>query len=161
MEFNFPKKEGTGITKLIPQVQVEVQEVIVKLLVYNSDNRMSAGQALKHPAFKELREADKTFQDGPVNPQTSSQMSGMMRMTHRGAESMSQNSKSMTKISDNMSEGSYPQDSKKPIIVDKYKTTKGQSTDINAGLGGLKIDTSKNQTFNSELDDSVALNILN
>jgi hypothetical protein len=35
-------------------------------------------------------------------------MSAMMRLTHRGAESMSQNSKSMTKISDNMSEGNYP-----------------------------------------------------
>jgi renal tumor antigen len=47
MEFNFPKKEGTGIAKLIPHVPPEVTEVIVKLLVYNQDNRMSAGQALK------------------------------------------------------------------------------------------------------------------
>jgi renal tumor antigen len=43
MEFNFPKKEGTGIVKLIPHVQPDVQDIIVKLLVYNSDNRMSAG----------------------------------------------------------------------------------------------------------------------
>jgi serine/threonine protein kinase len=61
MEFNFPKKEGTGIAKLIPHVQPDVQDVIIKLLIYNSDNRMSAGQALKHPAFKELREADKSM----------------------------------------------------------------------------------------------------
>jgi hypothetical protein len=27
---------------------------------------MSAGQALKHPAFKELREADKTFIEAPI-----------------------------------------------------------------------------------------------
>lgn len=35
MEFNFPKKEGTGIAKLIPHVAPDVTEVIVKLLVYN------------------------------------------------------------------------------------------------------------------------------
>lgn len=66
MEFNFPKKEGTGITKLIPHVHPEVQEVIVKLLMYNSDNRMTANQALKHACFKELREADKSVNEpGP------------------------------------------------------------------------------------------------
>jgi len=29
---------------------------------------MTAGQALKHQAFKELREADKSFQEGAPNP---------------------------------------------------------------------------------------------
>lgn len=43
MEFNFPKKEGTGISKLIPHVSPDVQDVIIKMLIYNSDNRMSAG----------------------------------------------------------------------------------------------------------------------
>lgn len=101
MEFNFPKKEGTGIAKLIPHVSTEVQEVIVKLLIYNQDNRMTAGQALKHACFKEFREADKTMMQGdPLanvpNAQTTSQMSaggnaanGMMRLTQRGADSFS------------------------------------------------------------------------
>lgn len=65
MEFNFPKKEGTGIAKLIPHVSPDITEVIVKMLAYNGDHRMSAGQALKHPCFKELREADKSFTDIP------------------------------------------------------------------------------------------------
>lgn len=43
MEFNFPKKEGSGIVKLIPSASPEVADVITKLLVYNQDNRMSAG----------------------------------------------------------------------------------------------------------------------
>lgn len=43
MEFNFPKKEGTGIAKLIPNVSPDASEVIIKMLEYNSDNRMSAG----------------------------------------------------------------------------------------------------------------------
>ena len=50
----------------------------------------------------------------------------------------------MTKISDNMSEGNYPQDPKRAIQAEKYKTAKGQSTDINGGIGGLKIENSKN-----------------
>ncbi len=35
MEFNFPKKEGTGIAKLVPNMNPDAQEIIVKLLVYN------------------------------------------------------------------------------------------------------------------------------
>lgn len=35
MEFNFPKKEGTGIAKLIPHVSPDVADVIIKLLMYN------------------------------------------------------------------------------------------------------------------------------
>lgn len=84
MEFNFPKKEGTGIARLIPHVGADMQDVIVKLLIYNSDNRMSASQALKHPCFKELREADKSaMEPGPNQP--ISQM-GVMRPSQRGSD---------------------------------------------------------------------------
>jgi renal tumor antigen len=43
MELNFPKKEGTGIAKLIPHVSPDIVDCITKLLTYNYDNRMSAG----------------------------------------------------------------------------------------------------------------------
>jgi renal tumor antigen len=57
MEFNFPHvAEGTGIPKLIPHVSPEVTDLIIKLLVYNPDNRITASQAIKHPWFKELRD---------------------------------------------------------------------------------------------------------
>ena len=69
MEINFAKKEGTGIGKLIPNVSGDVQDVITKLLIYNADNRMSAGQALKHAYFKELREQDKSFQEAAPHAQ--------------------------------------------------------------------------------------------
>jgi len=59
MEFNFDKKIGSGIAKLIPNVSPDAQEVITKLLVYDNSNRMSAGWALKHVYFKDLREMDK------------------------------------------------------------------------------------------------------
>lgn len=136
MEFNFPKKEGSGILKLIPNISPDSTDVIVKLLVYNPDQRMSAGQALKHAYFRDLREQDKSVMDGIPpgmgggNQNTVSQLSGgVMRLTHRGADSMSQkrysllvNVSSISKFSDNISEGNYPDNKKKQI--DKYNTTK-------------------------------------
>jgi renal tumor antigen len=56
MEFDFPTVEGTGITKLIPHASIDLQDLIVKLLVYNPDNRITASQAIKHPWFKEIKE---------------------------------------------------------------------------------------------------------
>eukprot|EP00741_Cyanophora_paradoxa_P001772 tig00000073_g1718.t1 len=59
MDFNFPFKEGTGIAKLIPHASPECVELLQKLLAYNPDDRLSARQAIRHPYFRELREADK------------------------------------------------------------------------------------------------------
>jgi renal tumor antigen len=42
MEFDFPKNDGTGILKLLPNASEEVKDLIVKLLVYNPDNRITA-----------------------------------------------------------------------------------------------------------------------
>jgi renal tumor antigen len=35
MEFNFPKKEGTGIAKLAANISPDAIDVIVKMLSYN------------------------------------------------------------------------------------------------------------------------------
>ena len=43
MEFNFGQKSGSGIAKLIPNASPDAQEIIVKMLAYNMDHRMSAG----------------------------------------------------------------------------------------------------------------------
>jgi len=43
MEFNFPTiAEGTGLPKLIPHASPEVVDLILKLLIYNPDNRITA-----------------------------------------------------------------------------------------------------------------------
>lgn len=42
-------------------VSAEAQEIIVKLLTYDHTQRMSAGQALRHAYFKDLRDADKSL----------------------------------------------------------------------------------------------------
>lgn len=59
MDFDFPQKQGTGITKLLPHASPDALDLMQKLLIYNPDDRISAKQALRHPYFKEIRELDK------------------------------------------------------------------------------------------------------
>ena len=61
-DFNFPRSEGSGIAPLIPHASPECIDLIVQLLQYDPDARMSARQALRHPYFRELREQDKRQQ---------------------------------------------------------------------------------------------------
>ena len=59
MELNFPPKEGSGISKLIPHALEDCMDLIMKLLAYNPEDRLSARQALRHAFLKELRDMDK------------------------------------------------------------------------------------------------------
>uniref|UniRef100_A0A7S0CSC8 Protein kinase domain-containing protein n=1 Tax=Micromonas pusilla TaxID=38833 RepID=A0A7S0CSC8_MICPS len=59
MDFNFAPKSGSGIEKLIPHCAPECVDLITKLLAYDPDDRLSARQALRHPYFREIREAEK------------------------------------------------------------------------------------------------------
>lgn len=65
MELDFPPTEGTGILKLLPNGSEEVKDLIIKLLVYNPDNRITASQALKHPWFREIKEQEQMMKQGP------------------------------------------------------------------------------------------------
>ena len=58
MEFNFPPKKFQGIAKLIPHVSADCQDLIMKMLAYNADERYTSSQVVKHVYFKELREQD-------------------------------------------------------------------------------------------------------
>jgi len=59
LDFNFPYKRGSGLAKMIPFGSQDCRELILQLLVYDPDDRMSARQAVRHPFFKELRDAEK------------------------------------------------------------------------------------------------------
>lgn len=61
MNFNFPPKTGTGISKLLPHdhVSQECIELIELMCAYDPDERISSKQALRHPYFRQLRESDK------------------------------------------------------------------------------------------------------
>lgn len=59
IDFNFAHKEATPLAKLIAHASAECVDLITKLLAYNPDERMSARQALRHPLFRDIREAEK------------------------------------------------------------------------------------------------------
>lgn len=58
MEFNFPKKIGTGIKNLIPHASPECVDLIDQLLKYNPEERISSSDALKHIYFREFWDND-------------------------------------------------------------------------------------------------------
>lgn len=66
IDFNFPTKEGQPMAKLIPHCTADCIDVIVRLLAYDPDDRISARQAVKHPYFKDLRAAE--LKDKQANP---------------------------------------------------------------------------------------------
>ena len=81
-----------------------------------------------------------------------------MRLTNRGADSFSNNSKSMSKISDNDSQGSYHgiETKKKHNNIDKFRHTKQGQLGANSSVGGisdLKVDGGKNKTFHSDMEE--------
>merc|ERR1719506_3173434 len=59
MDFNFPSKEGSGIARLIPHVSHDCQDLILRLLAYNPEERLSACQALKSSYMRDLRDLEK------------------------------------------------------------------------------------------------------
>jgi renal tumor antigen len=56
MKLDFPAKKFVGIAKLIPHVSSDAQDLILKMLTYNADDRLTASQCLKHNYFKDLRD---------------------------------------------------------------------------------------------------------
>jgi renal tumor antigen len=68
MDFNFPEITGTGIDQLIPHVSSQAREVIGLMLAYDSEQRISAREALKHPYFDEQRQQEKPMRLMNVSP---------------------------------------------------------------------------------------------
>lgn len=58
-KFNFPAKTGGGIAKLLPQSSPECLDLLIGMLLYDPEARFSARQCVKHPYFKDLRDAEK------------------------------------------------------------------------------------------------------
>lgn len=58
MDFNFPKKMGTGIKNLIPHATPDCVDLIEQLLKYNPEERITASEALGHSYFRDLLESE-------------------------------------------------------------------------------------------------------
>ena len=86
IDFNFPPKEGTPLQKLLPHCSAECVELITKLLAYDPDDRISARQAVKHPYFRDFREADKraTHQAQNIGARPRGEMRGLTCARPRG-----------------------------------------------------------------------------
>ena len=59
MDFNFPRRKGTGFAHRLRGVSAECIDLMSRLLAYAPEDRISAKQALRHPFFAELRAAEK------------------------------------------------------------------------------------------------------
>ncbi|KAI0226187.1 MAPK/MAK/MRK overlapping kinase [Lamellibrachia satsuma] len=59
MNFNFPPKKGSGIEVLLPHASRQCVQIIISMCEYDPEQRTSAKHILRHPYFKEFRDADK------------------------------------------------------------------------------------------------------
>eukprot|EP01038_Epipyxis_sp_PR26KG_P013035 gene13035-17470_t len=58
ISFDFPPQKGIGIPQLVPHASPEAIDLMVKLLKYDASERMTAREAMRHPYFKDIREAE-------------------------------------------------------------------------------------------------------
>jgi renal tumor antigen len=58
ISLDFPSQKGIGIPQLIPHASPECVDLIVRLLKYDAGERITAREAMRHPYFKDLREAE-------------------------------------------------------------------------------------------------------
>lgn len=58
ISLDFPPQKAIGIPQLIPHASPDSIDLIVKLLKYDASERITAREAMRHPYFKEIREAE-------------------------------------------------------------------------------------------------------
>lgn len=59
INFSFPPKKGTGIEKMLSHASTGSIDVINRMLSYDSEERPTAKQILRHPYFKDMWDAEK------------------------------------------------------------------------------------------------------
>jgi renal tumor antigen len=58
ISFDFPPQRGVGIPQLVPHASADAIDLMVKLLKYDASERITAREAMRHPYFKDVREAE-------------------------------------------------------------------------------------------------------
>eukprot|EP01040_Poterioochromonas_malhamensis_P011050 gene11051-12043_t len=62
ISFDFPSQKGIGIPQLIPHASPDAIDLMIKLIKYDASERITAREAMRHPYFKEVREAEQKQQ---------------------------------------------------------------------------------------------------
>ena len=68
ISFDFPPQKPMGIPQLIPHAAPECIDLVVKLLKYDANERITAREAMRHPYFKESRESEAKALNDTSNP---------------------------------------------------------------------------------------------
>jgi serine/threonine protein kinase len=58
ISLDFPEQKGIGIPNLIPHASPDSIDLIVKMLRYDASERITSREAIRHPYFREVREAE-------------------------------------------------------------------------------------------------------
>ncbi|XP_061700931.1 MAPK/MAK/MRK overlapping kinase-like [Syngnathoides biaculeatus] len=58
VNFNFPAKKGSGISRLLPNCAAPAVSLLYQMLAYDADERITAATALRHTYFREMRLAE-------------------------------------------------------------------------------------------------------
>lgn len=58
-DIDFPVKQGIGLEKLLPNASRDAIDLMSKLLTYDEERRYTMKEALRHPYFSSLREAER------------------------------------------------------------------------------------------------------
>lgn len=68
ISFDFPSQKGIGLAQLIPHALPDCVDLLIKLLKYDASERITAREAMRHPYFKEVREAEQKEQAKSAAP---------------------------------------------------------------------------------------------
>lgn len=58
ISFDFQPQKGVGVPGLVPHASADAIDLMVKLLKYDASERITAREAMRHPYFKDVREAE-------------------------------------------------------------------------------------------------------
>jgi renal tumor antigen len=132
MEFNFPHNAGSGISPLMKHASSGCVDLVAQLCTYDPDERLSAKQALKHPYFKDLRDAERRAKQATRSPSIASNVNESRLLAIPGKKTQRQEYSRRRKQQDH-------HHSQLPVV--SHHQVKG-SHHIQPRVGGMRGDAS-------------------